>query len=510
MGESDKQRGDFRQIFCLNSGGFFLDLDMKPILTLALTLTIASGFAQKSKTPTITPNKKSVIQSVDTHATEMTGISDKIWAAEETAFNETQSSKLLADYAEANGFKVERGVAETPTAFVATYGSGKPVIGILGEFDALPGLSQNKVPTKSPLHEGAPGHGCGHNLFGTASLGAAIAIKEQIAAGKLKGTIKFFGTPAEEKFFGKLWMARAGLFNDLDVCMDWHPGAETKAAVQTGLALVDFTVEFTGQAAHAAADPWNGRSASDASELYANGINYYREHIKPTVRIHYQIQDAGKVVNVVPDYSRIWVRARDTKREGVDEVYARLQKIAEGAALMANVSYKIQLVSGIYEVLVNRTGAGYVQKNLELLGPNKYTEEEIAYAKKIQESTGKPQVGLHNKIEPLEETDPNAGGGSTDVGDVSWIVPTIRLSAATAPIGTPWHSWAVVACGGMSIGHKGMLQASKILAMTMVDLYEDPAKIEAVKKDYKEHRGDAPYKALIPDGPPPLKQAAGQ
>ncbi len=479
-------------------------------LTYLFLLIAITAYSQKKTQSKISTNKASVIQSIDTHTSEMTGISDKIWAAEETAFNEAQSSKLLSDYAEANGFKVERGVAETPTAFVATYGSGKPVIGILGEFDALPGLSQKTSPVKDPLHAGAPGHGCGHNLFGTASLGAAVAIKELIAAGKIKGTIKFFGTPAEEKFFGKLWMARAGLFNDLDVCMDWHPGAETKAAVQTGLALVDFIVEFNGQAAHAAADPWNGRSASDASELYANGINYYREHIKPTVRIHYQIQDAGKVVNVVPDYSRIWVRARDVKREGVDEVYARLQKIAEGAALMANVSYKVSLVSGIYEVLVNRTGAGYVQKNLELLGPNTYTEEEIAFAKKIQESTGKPQVGLHSKIEPMEETDPNAGGGSTDVGDVSWIVPTIRLSAATAPIGTPWHSWAVVACAGMSIGHKGMVQASKTLAMTMVDLYEDPAKVEAVKADYKSHRGDAPYKALIPDGPPPLETAKKQ
>lgn len=515
MGESDKDRGGIRQkLFCLIIRVFFIDLrkpnPMKLAIPLLLALTITASYAQKSKAPAITPNKKSVIQSVDTRASEMTGISDKIWAAEELAFLETQSSKLLADYAEANGFKVERGVAETPTAFVATYGSGKPVIGILGEFDALPGLSQKTTPTKDPLHAGAPGHGCGHNLFGTASLGAAIAIKDLIAAGKLKGTIKFFGTPAEEKFFGKLWMARAGLFNDLDVCMDWHPGAETKAAVQTGLALVDFTVEFTGQAAHASGDPWNGRSASDALELYAHGINYYREHVKPTVRMHYHIQDGGQVVNVVPDYARIWVRARDVKREGVDEVYARLQKIAEGAATMANVSYKISLVSGIYEVLVNRTGAGYLQKNLELVGPNTYTEEEIAFAKKIQESTGKPQVGLHSKIEPLEETDPNAGGGSTDVGDVSWIVPTIRLSAATAPIGTPWHSWAVVASGGMSIGHKGMLQASKTLAMTMVDLYEDPAKIEAVKADFKKNRGDVPYKALIPEGPPPLKQAAQQ
>jgi aminobenzoyl-glutamate utilization protein B len=472
---------------------------------LFLLLIAGNTFAQKKpQAPVLTASKKSVIQSVDKQAAQMISISDKIWAAEETAFNEVQSSKLLADFAEANGFKVERGVAEMPTAFVATYGSGSPVIGILGEFDALPGLSQNKVPTKSPLHDGQPGHGCGHNLFGTASLGAAISIKEMIEQGKLKGTIKFYGTPAEEKFFGKLWMVRAGLFDGVDVVMDWHPGAETKAAVQTGLALVDFLVEFNGQAAHASGDPWNGRSASDALELYTTGINYLREHIKPSVRIHYHIQDGGQVVNVVPDYSRLWVRVRDIKREGMQEVYERVKKMAEGAAIMANVSYKITLVSGVYEVLVNRTGAALTTNNLELLGPLSYTEEEVAFAKKIQESTGKTQVGLHTKVEPLEATDPNAGGGSTDVGDVSWVVPTLRLSVATAPIGTPWHSWAVVACGGMSIGHKGMLHASKTLAMTMVDLYEDPKKIEAVKAEYKKSKGDVVYKGLLPDGPPPL------
>jgi aminobenzoyl-glutamate utilization protein B len=484
-------------------------LSMKFFTSLLSLLFLMSGLVlaqKKSTAPVITPNKKLVNQSVDKHAADMIEISDKIWAAEETAFNEVESSKLLADYAEANGFKVERGVAEMPTAFVATYGSGSPVIGILGEFDALPGLSQNKVPTKNPLHEGLPGHGCGHNLFGTASLGAAISIKEMIEQGKLKGTIKFYGTPAEEKYFGKLWMVRAGLFNGVDVVMDWHPGAETKAAVQTGLALVDFIVEFNGQAAHASADPWNGRSASDGLELYTTGINYLREHIKPSVRIHYHIQDGGQVVNVVPDYSRLWVRVRDTKREGMEEVYERVKKMAEGAAIMANVDYKITLVSGIYEVLVNRTGGDLITKNLGLLGPMSYTPEEVSFAKKIQESTGKPQVGLHTKVEPLEDTDPNAGGGSTDVGDVSWVVPTIRLSVATAPIGTPWHSWAVVACGGMSIGHKGMLHASKTLAMTMTDLFDDPKKLEAVKAEYKQTRGDAPYKGMIPDGPPPLEK----
>ncbi len=302
-------------------------------------------------------------------------------------------------------------------------------------------------------------------------------------------------------------MARAGLFNDLDVCMDWHPGPETKASVQSSLAMVDFIVEFNGQAAHAAADPWNGRSASDALEAYTHGINMLREHIKPSVRVHYHIQDAGKVVNVVPDYSRLWVRVRDSSRDGMVTVYERIKKMAEGAAIMANVDYKISLVSGIYEVLVNRSGGELIQKNLEILGPITYTNEETAFAKKIQESTGKPQVGLHSKVEPLETTSPEGGGGSTDVGDVSWIVPTVRLSTATAPIGTPWHSWAVVACGGMSIGHKGLLHSSKTLAMTMADIMEDPKKIEAIKAEFKQRKGDHVYKGLIPDGPPPLDKS---
>ncbi|MEQ8423682.1 MAG: amidohydrolase, partial [Cyclobacteriaceae bacterium] len=296
---------------------------MRIAIAIFFACTAINLFGQK-----LSANKKSIIESIESQSSKLTNLSDKIWASAEIAFRETESSKFLSDYAEANGFKVERGVAEIPTAFVATYGSGSPVIGILGEFDALPGISQKAVPNKEPLEAGKAGHGCGHNLYGTASLGAAVAIKELIAQGKLKGTVKFFGTPAEEKFFGKLWMARAGLFNDLDVCMDWHPSAETKAAVQSSLALVDFIVEFHGQTAHASADPWNGKSASDALELYTTGINYYREHVQPTVRVHYHIQDGGQVVNVVPDYSRLWVRVRDTKREGMNAVYERVKKMA--------------------------------------------------------------------------------------------------------------------------------------------------------------------------------------
>jgi aminobenzoyl-glutamate utilization protein B len=452
----------------------------------------------------LSKNKLFIEQSVEKHKKELIGISDEIWSMAETAFEEYESSVILSNYAEANGFTVEKGVAGMPTAFVATYGSGKPVIGILGEFDALPGISQKAVPTKEPLNEGAAGHGCGHNLFGSASLGAAIAIKEMIETGKIKGTVKFFGTPSEEKYFGKIWMVREGLWNDVDVNISWHPEADIEADVQSSLALVDFKVEFFGQAAHASADPWNGRSASDALELYAAGINYYREHVKPTVRMHYHIQDAGQVVNVVPDYSKIWVRIRDTKRSGMMPVYERVMAMAEGAAILANVDYKISLISGIYEVLVNRAGGEIMQNNLELLGPIVYTEEETAFGKKIQEVTGKPQVGLDGNIKPMIETRENPGGGSTDVGDVSWNVANINLSVTTAPVDTPWHSWAVVACGGMSIGHKGMIYAAKAMAMTMLDLFEDPKLVEKVKAEYTERKGNEVYKAIVPEGPPPI------
>ena len=472
----------------------------KKILLVLAILTMGLSYSQANLNDT----KKAIIASVEKHNAKLIEISDSIWALAETAFEENQSSKILADYAEAQGFKVERGVAGEPTAFVATYGSGRPVISVLGEFDALPGLSQKTEPTKNPVVDGNPGHGCGHNLFGAASLGAAIAIKEQIENGKLKGTVIFFGTPSEEKYFGKIWMVKAGLWDDVDVNVSWHPADHIEADVQSTQALVDFKVEFFGQAAHAAADPWNGRSASDALELYATGINYYREHVRPTVRMHYHIQDAGKLVNVVPDYSRIWVRVRDSKRSGLMPVYEQVKKMAEGAAIMANVDYKFSLISGCYEVLVNREGGKIMQSNLDLLGPITYTDEEIAYGKKIQEATGKPQIGFDSTVKPLQETKENPPGGSTDVGDVSWNVANINLNVTVAPKDTPWHSWAVVACGGMSIGHKGMTYAAKAMAMTMGDLFENPDLVAKVKAEYKERKGDTVYEAIAPDGPPPI------
>ena len=448
--------------------------------------------------------KKELLNSIEQKSSELTVLSDKIWAAAEVAFREEKSSEYLIKYAEENGLKVEKGLAGMPTAFTATYGEGKPVIGIIGEFDALPGLSQTADSFRNELTEGGAGHGCGHNLFGTASLGAAVAIKELIEKGDLTGTVKFFGTPAEEKFFGKLWMIREGVFDDVDITMDWHPADHTEANVQPSLALVDFMVEFTGQSAHASADPWNARSANDALELYTSGINAYREHVKPSVRMHYHIQDAGQVVNVVPDYSRIWVRVRDITKEGLQPVYDQVRRMAGGAAIMANVEHKVSLISGIHDLLPNRTGGAIMQKNLEILGDIQYTQDEIDFALDMQKANGKPQIGIDGKIRPLRETLESPGGGSTDVGDVSYNMPVVSLAATTAPKGVPWHSWSVVASSGMSIGHKGMLHAAKALGMSMIDIYKDKKLREEIKKEFDERIGDYEYDPYLNPGPPPI------
>ena len=469
---------------------------------LSIVFVIGSTFLLNSQS--VNKLKKDLLNSIEEKTFELTSLSDKIWEAAEVAFREDKSAEYLIEYAEANGLTIERGLAGMPTAFTASYGKGKPVIGIIGEFDALPGLSQTTAPYRDELIEGGAGHGCGHNLFGTASLGAAIAIKELIEKGSIEGTVKFFGTPAEEKFFGKLWMIREGVFDDVDICMDWHPADKTEANVQPSLALVDFMVEFTGQSAHASMDPWNARAANDALELYTSGINAYREHVKPSVRMHYHIQDAGQVVNVVPDYSRIWVRVRDITKEGLQPVYDHVKKMAGGAAIMANVEHKVSLISGIHDLLPNRTGGAALQKNLEALGDIQYTQEEIDFALEMQRNNGKPEIGIDGKIRSLRETLKSPGGGSTDVGDVSYNVPVVSLNATTAPKGVPWHSWSVVASSGMSIGHKGMLYAAKALGMTMVDIFKDSRLRDDIKREFDERIGEYEYDPFLDPGPPPL------
>ena len=448
--------------------------------------------------------KEEAVASIEKHKPELINLSDQIWGFAETALRETRSSKVLADYAEKQGFQVKRGVAGMPTAFVASYGQDRPIIGILGEYDALPGISQKAQPVKEALEAGSAGHGCGHNLFGAASLGAAVAIKELIAAGKLKGTIRFYGTPAEEAIGGKIYMAREGLFKDLDVCMAWHPDDKIRADVDSSQAIVDFIVEFKGKAAHAAADPWNGRSAVAALEFFTTGLNRMREFVKPTARMHYVIQKGGDVPNVVPEYSRVWCWLRDSKRTGVEELLSRARKIAEGAALMAGVESKLTVQGGDYEMLANLTGARIIHANMTWLGPIQYTVEEQEFAKAIQRATNIEPKGLNGAVQPLEPPKKDPEGGSTDVGDVSWIVPTLHLSVTTAPESAPWHAWPVVACGGMSIGHKGMAYAAKTLAATMVDLFEDEKAREAIRAEFKEKSQGEVYRPYVPDGPPPV------
>jgi aminobenzoyl-glutamate utilization protein B len=470
------------------------------ILLGAALFAVTQSKAQQK----LSQEKQLVIRSVESHEAELVKVSDEIWSYAETALKEHKSSKALADVAEKNGFRVTRGVAQMPTAFIAEFGSGKPVIGILGEFDALPGISQKNTSTKEPLQPGAAGHGCGHNLFGAGSLGAAIAIKEQIETGKLKGTIRFYGTPAEEAIGGKVYMVRDGLFSDVDVCLDWHPDQEIAANTQSSQALVDFVVEFKGKAAHAAADPWNGRSALDGVELFLDGVNMLREHVKPSVRMHYVIQSAGDVPNVVPEYAKVWMWVRDSKREGVETVFARVKDIAKGAALMAGVETNITVQAGDYELLVNTKGAEALQKNLELLGPIRYSESEIEFAKNIQRVSGVEEKGLNGNVNAIKQTKENPEGGSTDVGDVSWVVPEITLFATTAPANTAWHAWPVVACGGMSIGHKGMLYAAKSLALTAFDLFTNENLRKEIRLEFEKRRNNHIYKAYAPEGPPPL------
>jgi aminobenzoyl-glutamate utilization protein B len=476
---------------------------------VACLLICASGaFAADQAAATTTAvaqpsaTKVASVESIDRHATELSDMADQIWGFAETALREQRSSKLLADYAQKKGFRVERNVAGMPTAFIASYGSGKPIIGILGEYDALPGLSQKVASEASPLVEGAPGHGCGHNLFGAASLGAALAVMEQIEAGKISGTVRYYGTPAEEDIGGKSYMAREGMFDDLDAVLTWHPDYETHADTASTTAMIDLAIEFHGKAAHAARDPWNGRSAVDAVELFTHGINLMREHIHPSSRMHYTIVDGGDVPNVVPEYGKVWLWLRDPQRAEVDALLARVRALAAGAATMTETSSTIIVQAGSWEVLNNTPGARLIDSNLHWLWPITYTAEEQAFARAIQKSAGVREVGMDPDIQPLEGQAPESG--STDVGDVSWIVPTLSFVVATAPKDVPWHAWPVVASGGMSIGHKGLVLAAKTLAATMVDLYEQPAALAAVRDDFEARKGDVVYQAWIPDGPPPL------
>lgn len=453
-----------------------------------------------------TPLKKEAFLWLDSNKAELSALSEKIWSFAEVAMEEYESSALLAAYLERMGFKVARGAAGMPTAFVAVYGSGEPVIGVLAEYDALPGLSQEISPFKKPIKQGESGHGCGHNVFGVASVAAAVAMKEVMEKKGLPGTVKLFGCPAEETVVGKVFMAREGVFDGLSCCIQWHPSTENGVSLESSNALNQFQLEFFGRTAHAAGDPWDGRSALDAVELTDVGLNYLREHLKPTARIHYVILDGGGVPNVVPDYARAWYYVRDIDRKSVELDYERVLKIIEGAAKMTETTYRVNFISGVHEFLPNRAGLEAVYSNLLLVGPPDFSPEEQAFAREIQRNTGLEEKGLSSEIEPFRLPQRSWGGGSTDVAEVSWLTPTTALGVAFKPVGTPGHHWSAVACGGMSIGHKCLLTAAKVMAATGIDFLTHPEVIKKMREEWKEKCKGEEYKSpLPPDLKPPLK-----
>ncbi len=445
-------------------------------------------------------NKKQAAREwIDENRERLIEISDAIWEYAELGFVEFKSAKLLADELEKNGFQVEREVAEIPTAFVATWGSGKPVIGIMGEYDALPGVSNKAVPVKDPLIEGGPGHGCGHNVHGVSGLGGALAVKAAMEELKIPGTIKYFGCPAEEMLSGKVWMVRDGVFDGVDACLSHHPSSMNTAGLKSSNANNSVKFHFYGRTAHAAGSPEQGRSALDAVELMNVGVNYMREHIIEKARIHYVIEEGGGQPNVVPDYARVWYLVRAPERDQVDHIYEWVLKIAEGAALMTGTTHKAEFKKAIYNKMPNRTLSELVITNMREIGAPTYTEEELAFAAKIAEAVPRqakmdslrkskvPEWEKYKDVDLVTDIlDPwNEGktsGGSTDVADISWKTPTMEFSTAAFVLGTPGHSWQTVACSGMSIGHKSLIFAAKTLAGSALDLIADPALIEKPRR----------------------------
>ena len=461
------------------------------------------SFAQKNVSA-VPGLKDEAIKDIDSRYEDYKKIALQIWNYAEVGYKEKKSSALLQQTLQANGFTIQSGVAEMPTAFLASYGSGKPVIAILAEFDALPGLSQEANPEKKPITGIDAGHGCGHHLFGTASVAAGIELKKLIESKKLSGTVRVYGCPAEEGGSGKVYLVRAGLFNDVDVAVHWHPSDANSITMTSALANTSAKFRFYGIASHASMAPEKGRSALDAVESMDYMANMMREHVPQETRIHYVITQGGKAPNVVPDFAEVFYYVRHPKKDQVVSIFQRLVKTANGAAMGTETKMDYEIIGGTHDLLINRTLGEAMQLDLQKVGGVTYTAEEIEFGKKLQSTfTYKvPAINSASNIIPLKNID--AGGGSTDVGDVSYAVPTVGLEAATWIPGTPAHSWQAVACGGTEIGTKGMMVAAKTMALMAIDLFSDPALINKAKQEFIQAKGDYQYKALLGDRKPAL------
>ena len=478
----------------------------KPLITglILLSNLFALNAQKKSVVDPADKLKDQVAKNIDADYEKNKKIALQIWDYAEVGYKEVKSSALLQQQLKENGFTVEAGVAEIPTAFVATFGSGKPVIAILAEFDALPGLSQQALPEKKPIEGRNSGHGCGHHLFGTASVAAGIEIKKLIEQKKFQGTIKVFGCPAEEGGSGKVYLVRAGLFNDVDVVIHWHPWDENSITMTSALANKSAKFRFYGISAHASDAPDKGRSSLDAVEALDYMVNMMREHVPQQTRIHYVITNGGKAPNVVPDFAEVYYYVRHPQKDMVKEIFDRVVKAAEGAAMGTGTKMEYEVIGGTHDLLINKSLGEVMQKNLERVGGVTYTNDEIEFGKKIQSTFNfkVPAIETSKTVKPLQPGD--AGGGSTDVGDVSYVVPTVGLAAATWIPGVPAHSWQAVACGGTDIGIKGMQVAAKTMAMTAIDLFTNQSNIEKAKQEFVKAKGDYKYEALLGNRKPAL------
>ena len=460
--------------------------------------------------PNVDLAKATAIATVDANAEAFRETNRAIWGYAEPSLQEFQSAELLAKLLERHGFTVERGVAGMPTAFVATWGAGGPLIGVMAEYDALPGLSQAAAPERRVLVPGGYGHGCGHSVFGTASAFAAIAAKEAAERAGLQGRIRCYGCPAEEILVGKVYMVRDGVFDGADAILAWHPSDKTGADFISTKAMVSVRFTFAGVAAHASTAPHRGRSALDAVELMNVGVNYMREHVKEDARIHYVITDGGQQPNVVPPRASVWYYVRADRHGDVEAYLAWVDQIAEAAAMMSQTKLvERKLDTDCHEQIPSRVLAEAIDRNLRQVGLPPFDDADREFAAKIRASVSDAPDGppLQTDFEAIP-AEPRLVPGSSDVGDVSWHVPVGHLSATTHAYGIPVHTWQVTACIGTPIGEKGGMVAAKALACTVVDLLADPDLRQAARADWAERRGSGPYTSVIPpDQPPPLPKA---
>ena len=470
---------------------------------------------------------KQAIKWVRANRDLLIDVSDQIWQFAELGLEEFKSSNLLIKTLNEAGFSVSSNVADMPTAFYADYGKGKPVIGILGEYDALPGLSQKATPFKEVLTEGAPGHGCGHNLLGVGSLGAVLAVKDAIDLGSVNGTVRYYGCPAEETFNAKGYMIREGLFDDVDIAMTWHPGNFNMLNLMSSLAINSVVFKFHGRTAHAAADPQNGRSALDAVELMNVGANFMREHMISEARLHYVITHGGDAPNVVPAEAEVHYFVRAPERHQVEELFARLINIAKGATLMTDTTMEIDFLSGMYNTMYTKVVSDIISNSMKKVGTPRFNKDDMAFANELKKSIPKNSLEGYYRLIPPDMLEfakvilsqplnkiivpPMGKGkvmpGSTDVADVSWKLPLGEFGTACEIMGSPGHSWQNTATSGMSIGHKGMLTAAKILALSTLEFMQNPNLVENARKEHNIAHKDKPYKSPLPEGlKPPFRR----